>query len=145
MLLEGPWGSGKSFFVDTYFKDRFDKARAADPDAKDPLIHVTLLGVRELSDLTTQMFEKAPVLGGKAAKLVNTVLSRAVGVLGASLDASENAGLLQDMVLNLKDRIRPRFRHRRSGSPRGWPTPCRMQRKRRAPRLFWDQPEGEGP
>lgn len=74
MLLEGPWGSGKSHFVETYFRDRLEEARKRDAEAKDPLIHVSLFGVRELSDITTQMVEKAhPVLGGKAVKLINSI------------------------------------------------------------------------
>jgi hypothetical protein len=31
VMLEGPWGSGKSFFVDRYFGDRLAKLRAKNP------------------------------------------------------------------------------------------------------------------
>ncbi|MEN0653924.1 MULTISPECIES: P-loop NTPase fold protein [Hyphobacterium] len=106
VLLEGPWGSGKSHFVETYFRDRFAEARKTDAESKDPLIHVSLFGIRELSDITTQMFEKAhPVLGGKAVKLINSVGSKLGGLVGLSLDPKENAALLESMTLNLKDRI----------------------------------------
>lgn len=106
VLLEGPWGSGKSHFVDVYFRDRFKKALLKDPEAKDPLIQVTLFGVRDLSDITTQMFEKAhPILGGKAVKLLNNVGSKLGGFVGLSLDAKENSALLESMTLNLKGRI----------------------------------------
>lgn len=106
MLLEGPWGSGKSHFVETYFRDRLEEARKRDAGAKYPLIHVSLFGVREPSDITTQVFEKAhPVLGGKAVKLINSVGSRLGGLVGLSLDPRENAALLESMALNLKDRI----------------------------------------
>ncbi len=106
VLLEGPWGSGKSHFVDTYFRDRLTVAREKDPEATDPLIHVTLFGVRELSDITTQMFEKAhPILGGKAVKIANTVASKFGGIFGLSLDPNDNAAMLESMVLNLKGRI----------------------------------------
>lgn len=106
VLLEGPWGSGKSHFVDVYFRERFKKAMAEDPEAKDPLIRVTLFGVRDLSDITTQMFEKAhPILGGKAVKLLNNVGSKLSGLVGLRLDAKENSALLESMTLNLKGRI----------------------------------------
>lgn len=106
VLLEGPWGSGKSYFVAKYFRDRYARMKKVDAKAKDPLIHVTLFGVRDLSDITTQMFEKAhPVLGGKAVKIANNALSGVAGLFGASLDAKENATLLQSVTLNLKDRI----------------------------------------
>lgn len=106
VLLEGPWGSGKSHFVEAYFRERLTEARKSNPDAEDPLIHVTLFGMRELSDITTQMFEKAhPVLGGKAVKLINTLGSKVVGMVGLKLDPKENATLIESMVLNIKDRI----------------------------------------
>jgi len=106
VLLEGPWGSGKSHFVETYFRERLAAARRAKSDAKDPLIHVTLFGVRDLSEITTQMFEKAhPVLGGKAIKLINNVGSKLGGLVGLSLDPKENAALLESMALNLEGRI----------------------------------------
>lgn len=106
VLLEGPWGSGKSHFVERYFRERFAKAFANDPNAKDPLIRVTLFGVRDLSDITTQMFEKAhPFLGGKTVKLLNTAVSKLGGIVGMSLDAKENAELLESMALNLEGRI----------------------------------------
>lgn len=33
VLLEGPWGSGKSHFVDTYFRERITETKKVDPDA----------------------------------------------------------------------------------------------------------------
>ena len=106
MLLEGPWGSGKSHFVEAYFRDRLVESRKRDAEAKDPLIHISLFGVRELSDITTQMFEKAhPILGGKAVKLVNNFGSKLGGLVGLNFDPKENAALLESMALNLKDRI----------------------------------------
>lgn len=106
VLLEGPWGSGKSHFVAKYFRDRHARMKKVNAEAKDPLIHVTLFGVRDLSDITTQMFEKAhPVLGGTAMKIAHNALSSVAGFLGASLDAKENAALLQSVTLNLKGRI----------------------------------------
>lgn len=106
VLLEGPWGAGKSHFVDAYFRDRFDKQIGRDPTAKDPLIHVTLFGVRDLSDITTQMFEKAhPILGGKTVKVLNTVASKLGGVIGLGLDPKENSALIESMTLNLEGRV----------------------------------------
>lgn len=106
VLLEGPWGSGKSHFVSTYFDNRLSAMRKKDPNATDPLIRVTLFGARDQSDIITQMFEKAhPILGGKAVKLMNNVASKLGGIVGLTLDPKENAALLESITLNLKDRI----------------------------------------
>jgi hypothetical protein len=106
VLLEGAWGSGKSYFVESYFSDRLKVAKAENDEAKDPLVHVTLFGIRELADITTQMFEKAhPKLGGKWAKGATFVASKAFGLIGASIDTKESAGLLQDWALNLEGRV----------------------------------------
>ncbi|MBB4097456.1 P-loop NTPase fold protein [Sphingomonas kyeonggiensis] len=105
VMLEGPWGSGKSFFLDQYFADRHAKALRTDKKAKEA-IRVTLFGVRELDDIMSQIFAKAhPVLGGKAVRAVNLLGSRAASFFGGSLDPTENAKLLQDMVLDLQDRV----------------------------------------
>lgn len=105
VMLEGPWGSGKSFFFDRYFKDRLATARAKKPKAKEE-IRVSLFGVRELSDVTSQIFAKAhPLLGGKAVRTINVVASRLASFAGASLDPKENAKLLEDMMSNLEDRV----------------------------------------
>lgn len=52
VMLEGPWGSGKSFFFDRYFKDRLAKSKVKDPKAKEE-IRVSLFGVSELGDVTS--------------------------------------------------------------------------------------------
>ena len=65
VMLEGPWGPGKSFFFDKDFEDRLDKARAKNPEAKEE-IRVSLFGVSNLSEIPTLIFAKAhPVLGGR--------------------------------------------------------------------------------
>lgn len=106
VLLEGPWGAGKSHFVQSYFHERLSKLRVEEPDAKDPMIHVTLFGIQDLTDITTQMFQKAhPILGGKAVRFLNNIGSKAVRVFGFAADPKENAALLESMTLNLQDRI----------------------------------------
>jgi hypothetical protein len=105
VMLEGPWGSGKSFFVDRYFIDRLAKLRATDPTAKEE-IRLTLFGVHELGDITSQIFAKVhPMLGGKITKLLNVVGSKAASYLGVSTNPEENAKLLQEMMLSLDGRV----------------------------------------
>lgn len=105
VMLEGPWGSGKSFFFDHYFKDRLTKARLKDPKAKEE-IRVSLFGARELGDVTSQIFAKAhPLLGGKAARTINVVASRFASLVGGSFDPKENAKLIEEIMSNLEDRV----------------------------------------
>ncbi|MHC6158373.1 P-loop NTPase fold protein [Bradyrhizobium elkanii] len=105
VMLEGPWGSGKSFFVDHYFKDRLAKLREKDPEAKEE-IRLTLFGVREFGEITSQIFAKIhPMLGGKVTKFLNVVGSKAVSYLGVSTNPEDNAKLLQEMMLNLDGRV----------------------------------------
>jgi hypothetical protein len=105
VMLEGPWGSGKSFFVDRYFKERFAKAKLKDPKAKEE-IRVSLFGVRELGDVTSQIFAKAhPLLGGKALRTINFVASRLASLAGGSFDPKENAKLIEEVMTNLENRV----------------------------------------
>jgi hypothetical protein len=106
VLLEGPWGSGKSYFVQRYFEGRLAAAKLKDKDAQDPLIHVTLFGIRDLSDIMTQMFEKSrPWLSGKSAQVTNVVASKIGNFFRLGLDTKENAKFLQDMFLDLRGRV----------------------------------------
>lgn len=105
VMLEGPWGSGKSFFIEQYFSARLAAGRAKDPDAKEE-IRVSLFGVSDLSEISSLIFAKAhPWMSGKTAKVANAVLSKAVSYFGVSADPKENQKLLQEMMLNLKGRV----------------------------------------
>lgn len=105
VMLEGPWGSGKSFFIDDYFEARDTAAAVASKDAKEA-IRLTLFGVNELSDVTSQIFAKAhPLLSGKAAKFANVVGTKLLGRIGWSAKPEENQQLLQDMLIDLTGRV----------------------------------------
>lgn len=105
VMLEGPWGSGKSFFFDRYFKDRLAEARKINSEASEE-IRVTLFGVRDLNDITSQIFAKLhPYLTGKTAQVVNVIGSKLISHFGLAAKPEENASLLQKMLLNLQDRV----------------------------------------
>lgn len=105
VMLEGPWGSGKSFFIEQYFSARLKAARKTDPEAKEE-IRISLFGVSDLSEITSLIFAKAhPWLSGKAAKITNAVLSRAVSLVGLSVDPKENREMLQETMLSLQGRV----------------------------------------
>lgn len=105
VMLEGPWGSGKSYFVEKYFEARA-KAQAAADDDKDKMVHVSLFGVSSLDDIEAQLFEKAnPWLGGKLGKTTNVVVSRLLGLIRVNANPDENRKLLQALFFNLDGRV----------------------------------------
>jgi len=106
VMLEGPWGLGKSFFVEKYFERRRQTRAAAHEEDTDRLVHVSLFGVSSLDDIEAQLFEKAnPWLGGKLVKATNSIASRLLGLAGLSVSADENQKLLQSFLFNLDGRV----------------------------------------
>lgn len=105
VMLEGPWGSGKSFFIEDYLAGRLASARKGSPAAK-PAIRVSLFGVTDIAEIQSEMFAKAhPWLTGVPANIINTVISKAATLYGVSLDPKENRKLLQETMRNLQKRV----------------------------------------
>lgn len=105
VMLEGPWGSGKSHFFDQYFKARHAAAAAKDPKAKEE-IRVSLFGISDLGEISSLIFAKAhPWVSGKAAKVVNTLVSKAISFAGVATDPKENEKLVQQMMASLDGRV----------------------------------------
>ncbi|RWM89498.1 MAG: hypothetical protein EOR84_23895 [Mesorhizobium sp.] len=108
VMLNGPWGAGKTHFIKAYFKEREDKARSEDPLQPLGHLYASLYGVRSTSEITDQFFAQAhPVLNSKAARLFGTLVSRAVnGAVGTDVNSGgENRSVIQDMVLKLEGRV----------------------------------------
>jgi hypothetical protein len=108
IMLNGPWGAGKTHFVKSYLKDREAKAQTLDPLQPIGHLYASLYGVRSTSEITDQFFAQAhPVLNSKAARLFGTVVSRAInGFAGTDVNgAAENKSVIKDMVLKLDGRV----------------------------------------
>ena len=79
VMLNGPWGAGKTHFIKAYLEEREDKARLADPLYSVGHLYASLYGIRSTSEITDQFFAQAhPVMNFKAVRLIGTVMSRAL-------------------------------------------------------------------
>lgn len=107
VLLDGEWGSGKTFFIRQFMDSFSEKGRKR-------FLYISLNGIKHTSEVDDLIFtELHPKLGGKIAKaggsLVRSVLS--VGLRydlnGLSVSSSNaKTGLnLKDFLRNLKDKI----------------------------------------
>jgi hypothetical protein len=71
VLIDGPWGCGKTHFVKTYLADRDEKAKRIDALVGAPYLYVSLYGVNRAEQVRERLFAQAhPALSSKAAKIV---------------------------------------------------------------------------
>jgi len=108
VMLNGPWGAGKTYFIKGYLKERCDEAVST--DSRQPLdyLYASLYGVRSVSEITDQFFAQAhPIMNSKAARLLGSVVSHAFnGYVGTDVNSStENKSIIQEMVLKLEGRV----------------------------------------
>lgn len=90
VMLTGPWGAGKTWFVRSLFAEIY-------PDAKDYL-YVSLNGLRSVSEIEDEFFALLhPVLSSKPARLVGKLTQ---GVLKASLKVDLNSDGKEDGTLS---------------------------------------------
>ncbi|WP_342643920.1 P-loop NTPase fold protein [Rhodoligotrophos ferricapiens] len=108
VMINGPWGAGKTHFIKAYLEEREDKARLVDPLYSVGHLYASLYGIRSTSEITDQFFAQAhPVMNSKAVRLIGTVMSRALnGFAGTDVNSgAENKSLIKDMVLKLEGRV----------------------------------------
>lgn len=91
-LLCGEWGVGKTHFIDEYIeKKNGDEFR---------LIKISLFGLKNTSDINTNIFQKLhPLLGSKSARLAGNIIKGAFSV-GVKLDINSDGN--SESTLNTK-------------------------------------------
>lgn len=92
VLINGPWGAGKTHFIKAYMERRREAAIKADPQNKRVHLYVSVNGVRSLQEVRDLFFaETNPLLNSATAKLVGTIALRAVNAAtgGAALAADD--------------------------------------------------------
>jgi hypothetical protein len=107
IMLDGPWGSGKTFFIETFMSERHRAATTSEPLAGPTHLYASLYGVRSTEQITEQFFAQAhPVMNSKAVRLVGSVMSRWLnGYAGTEVNSgTDNNKILKDLFLNLEGR-----------------------------------------
>ncbi|MFT9220593.1 P-loop NTPase fold protein [Gluconobacter oxydans] len=101
LMLNGPWGSGKSFFVDRFIKDKLVHHLPRD-NSRHPLV-VSLYGVASAEDFSEALYVALhPVLSSSGARLLGTV---AKGLLKTTvrIDLTENNSRKSNASLGIPD------------------------------------------
>lgn len=88
VMINGPWGAGKTHFIKAHMEARRQAAFKADPQNERVHLYVSLNGVRTFHEVRDLFFaETNPVLNSTTAKLIGTIALRAVNAVtnGAAL------------------------------------------------------------
>ncbi len=87
VMIDGPWGSGKTFFIKEFCREHFDD--------ENQYLYVSLYGAKTTSDIESEIFRQLhPILNSKAARLTGRVLQHA---LKATLRVELNDALNADV------------------------------------------------
>lgn len=108
VMLNGPWGAGKTHFIKSYLTERRDRAVPASSLQPSHYLYASLYGVRSVSEITDQFFTQAyPFLNSKGARLAGTVFARLLnGYAGTEVNAeAENKSIIKEFALNFKNRV----------------------------------------
>lgn len=88
ILLRGKWGSGKSWFIKEYIKDK----------GSEKFVYISLYGVSKFSEIEEIIFQQIhPVLGSKGMKLAGKVLK---GALKATIRFDLDGDKKDDVNIN---------------------------------------------
>ncbi len=85
-LLNGEWGTGKTYFI----KDYIDKVDKNNDDYKVKFVYITLFGMKNIESVNESIFQQFhPLLGSKTAKIATNFLKGALK-LGVNFDIDSN-------------------------------------------------------
>ncbi|MFG1287897.1 P-loop NTPase fold protein [Xanthobacter versatilis] len=108
VMLNGPWGAGKTHFTKLYLDERERKAKAVEPLRELGYLYASLYGIRSTAEIIDQFFAQAnPILNSKAVRFVGTILSRSLNwYLGSNVNSDEqNKSAIKEMALRLDGRV----------------------------------------
>ena len=98
ILLNGEWGSGKTYFIDTFINKYNDKSKK--PNIK--FIKISLFGLKNTNSIDEEIFQNLhPLLGSKYAKIAGNMLKSALK-LGINIDWNQDGKKDGAVNINLK-------------------------------------------
>lgn len=106
VMLNGPWGAGKTHFVKSYFATHDARLKAEDQLNGSCYLYASLYGVRSASEITDQFFAQVnPLMASKPARLLGAVAARVLnGVAGTEVSGGTDA-IFKDLVTRVDDKI----------------------------------------
>lgn len=79
VLIDAPWGAGKTHFIKTYLVSRDAEARKKDASSGAPFLYASFYGVSTVDEIREQFFIQAyPLLASVPVKMIGTALAGVV-------------------------------------------------------------------
>ncbi|OGN44443.1 MAG: hypothetical protein A2623_12985 [Caulobacterales bacterium RIFCSPHIGHO2_01_FULL_70_19] len=107
VMIEGPWGAGKTWFVKRYLNARAAARKKADPLNGDGYVYISLYGKSSRAEVAAALFTAAhPILAGKWVQGGLGVLGRLANTAtrGQAVKATD-AAALQAAVTELRGKV----------------------------------------
>lgn len=104
VLINGPWGSGKTHFIQAYMAERDQRRKVLEPLSRSHL-YVSLYGVRSTAEIEDRVFAAAhPALSSWPVALMASAAKRAGNTfLGGKLLADEDGATVRRALMQLDD------------------------------------------
>lgn len=96
VMIDAPWGAGKTHFIKAYLASRDAAARKTDDLIGAPFLYASFYGVSTIEEIREQFFTQAyPVLGSVPVKMIGTALAGVVRKFtGAEFNPDDARGKL---------------------------------------------------
>lgn len=106
MLIEGPWGSGKTHFLKEVYVPHHDSSLGAAGKPRQPFIMVSLFGARSADDVEQRLYQAAHPGEAVLGSFVGTVVQGVGGFLRVSDAVKEGRDrLAKRAIRNLKEGV----------------------------------------
>ncbi|WP_397452103.1 P-loop NTPase fold protein [Pseudomonas sp. NA-150] len=100
VMLNAPWGAGKTHFIENYLKGRSDRI---DQVQKPCYLYASLYGVTSTSAINDQFFAQIhPQLSSKASRVIGSVAAHWVDKISGTKNSDQ---LVRDMLLKLEGKV----------------------------------------
>ncbi|GMV63970.1 MAG: hypothetical protein AMXMBFR74_31370 [Parvibaculum sp.] len=108
VMLDGPWGAGKTHFVKSYLEKLQKRGRQADPLNEKPFLYVSLYGASTVGQISEQFFAQMhPILSSGAVRMLGSLAVAAVNAYtGAGVGGGDSPrDTIRDGLVKLEGKI----------------------------------------